>query len=274
MSALLELHKVRKSIEDAQQQARQLFSDVSAVLEAGQSVALVGASGQGKSTLLRCVSWLDKADEGEVRLEGVRQEATDPCNWRMKVCYVAQQSIMLPGTVEQNLKTVSMLHKTSYDQALVQRLMSSLGLEHLELSKQAEDLSGGEKQRISLIRSLLLRPKVLLLDEITASLDTNSKLLVEELLREWCKREGIAQIWISHDLEQIRRVSNRVWFMCDGTLLEQCDAETFCTEPATREAREFVGVTSSSSSLRTASSASMSSSPSPSSSSSLAEVKG
>lgn len=93
----------------------------------------------------------------------------------MKIAYVAQQAVMLPGTIEDNLKIASTLHKSRFDEGLAREFMKDVGLEHLDWAKQARDLSGGEKQRVALIGSLLLHPVILLLDEITASLDQQSK---------------------------------------------------------------------------------------------------
>ncbi|MOA37332.1 L-cystine import ATP-binding protein TcyN [compost metagenome] len=119
-------------------------------------------------------------------------------------------------------------------------LLERLGLEYLDLTKNAADLSGGEKQRISLIRSLLLHPEVLLLDEVTASLDRGSKQRVEELLLEWHVQEGTTMIWVTHDLEQAKHISRTIWFMGEGTLLESCPTDVFFTHPSTETARCFI----------------------------------
>lgn len=157
----------------------------------------------------------------------------------MKIGFVAQQAVMLPGSVEDNLRTVSKLHDRPYDLKLVQRLLEQLGLEQLDLSKKAADCSGGEKQRISLIRSLLLRPNVLLLDEITASLDIDSTQRVEDLLEQWHKEEGTSTIWVTHDLKQASRISTTTWFMGKGKL-EQHWSESFFAESAEALAKRFI----------------------------------
>ena len=92
-------------------------------------IALLGVSGQGKSTLLRILASLTRADEGDIAMQGASQRQMDPREWRMKVCYVAQQPVMLGGSIEHNLKTVSLLHRTPYDKKLAERLMGELGLD-------------------------------------------------------------------------------------------------------------------------------------------------
>ncbi|MET3546972.1 ABC-type iron transport system FetAB ATPase subunit [Paenibacillus favisporus] len=88
------------------------------------------------------------------------------------------------------------------------------------MSKEAFTLSGGEKQRVALVRSLLLRPKLLLLDEITSSLDDVSKYAVERLITDINRQEGTGYVWISHDRDQAARIGDRVWSLSNGTLSE------------------------------------------------------
>jgi putative ABC transport system ATP-binding protein len=144
----------------------------------------------------------------------------NPQAWRMNVCYVSQTPVMLEGSIEDNLRTVSRLHHTAYDPAYAALLMSSVGLGDMGLSKEASSLSGGEKQRVALVRSLLLRPKLLLLDEITSSLDDVSKYAVERLLTDINRQEGTGYVWISHDRDQAARIGERVWSLSNGNLSE------------------------------------------------------
>ncbi|MNJ40099.1 ABC transporter ATP-binding protein [Paenibacillus bouchesdurhonensis] len=235
---LLEFEQLKKSHANSSETL--LFNKVSAALACHDRIALLGTSGQGKSTLLRILSLLDIADEGDIRLEGVSSKQFDPIEWRMKICYVAQQAVMLPGSVEDNLRTVHQLHHIPYDVQLVNKLLSQAGLEAIDLNKNAADLSGGEKQRIALIRSLLLRPKILLLDEITASLDQSNANRVENMLQEWHRKEGTSIIWVTHQLEQAARISDYVWFMDNHTLLERTSTDQFFEQPETELARRYL----------------------------------
>jgi len=203
-------------------------------------IALLGPSGQGKSTLLRILALLEKPDEGELSFQGRLSDQWSPREWRMHVCYVAQQPIMLPGTVEDNLKTASRLHSRTFERDLALRLMAEMGLSDMDWNKQAADLSGGEKQRVALVRSMLLRSPVLLLDEVTSSLDVRSKYAVGQTLQNWHRDEGCTLIWVTHDVEEARSLSRRIWFMEDGKLLEDCAARDFFTSPSTDLARSFL----------------------------------
>ncbi|WP_152404265.1 ABC transporter ATP-binding protein [Paenibacillus cellulositrophicus] len=199
---------------------RIIFSQISGTVPAGEKIVFVGPSGQGKSTLLRILGLLDEVDSGEMLLLGKPLHEWNPQDWRMNVCYVSQTPVMLEGSIEDNLRTVSRLHHTEYDPAYAAHLMSNVGLGDMGLSKEASTLSGGEKQRVALVRSLLLRPKLLLLDEITSSLDDVSKYAVERLITDINRQEGTGYVWISHDRDQAARIGDRVWSLSNGTLSE------------------------------------------------------
>jgi putative ABC transport system ATP-binding protein len=197
-----------------------LFSGVTGEVFPGDRIAIMGVSGQGKSTLLLILARLAAADEGELFLHGVPASQIPGRQWRMKAGYVSQQAVMLPGSVEDNLRTASRLHRSVFDSTAAKTMMASLGLEHLVWHKPAQELSGGEKQRLALVRSLLLPYDVLLLDEVTASLDQSSKHAVEVLLDEWQKTTKAALIWVTHDQSQASRVGRRTWMMDNHRLTE------------------------------------------------------
>lgn len=238
MAPLLRMNNITKCKQDASDDW--LFRDVTAEINCGDRIALLGASGTGKSTLLRILAVLDSMDEGVIELHGKLSKNVKSNDWRKKVCYVAQSPVMLPGSVEQNLRTVSYLHELPFDESLAKRCMAAVELGHLDWSKSAAELSGGEKQRTALVRSLLLRPDLMLLDETTSSLDPSSKGAVEQLLNEWALQQGTAMAWITHDLEQARNISDQIWFMGEGALLEKSGTETFFIEPATEQGKRFI----------------------------------
>ncbi|WP_313893057.1 ATP-binding cassette domain-containing protein [Psychrobacillus sp.] len=242
MTSLLAIKNVTKNYWDTKEETKRphLFSDITAALQKSERVTLLGTSGQGKSTLLRILALLESADSGEIHFNGTSYTKMDARTWRMKICYVAQQSVMLPGTIEDNLKMISKLHSSIFEEDFARKLMNQVGLEHLDWAKQATDLSGGEKQRVALVRSLLLRPAILLLDEITASLDQKSKEHVEQLLMHMSKEDGVSFIWVTHDIEQARKVSERVWLMDDGKIVRDLETEEFFNEQSVRTSKVTV----------------------------------
>ncbi|WP_053588365.1 ABC transporter ATP-binding protein [Bacillus sp. FJAT-22090] len=229
MTALLEIKNITKNYWDMKEAKCRLhlFENITVVLQKAERIALLGKSGEGKSTLLRTLALFETLDKGEIYFKGDSAKELDTRQWRMNIAYVAQQSIMLLGTIEDNLKTVSKLHNIPFDEGLAKKYMKDIGLEHLMWNKKAKDLSGGEKQRVALVRTLLLNPPVLLLDEITASLDQQSKEYVELLLEHIHKEKGTSFIWITHDLEQAKKISDRVWYMENGRLAIDSRTEDF-----------------------------------------------
>jgi putative ABC transport system ATP-binding protein len=238
MAPLLTLENVGK--KHPNDNAKMLFAHMNTEIIEPASIALLGVSGQGKSTLLRVLAMLDQQDEGSIALKGINSTQWKSVEWRAQVCYVSQQAVMLPGSIEDNLRTVSLLHKREFDQALAKKLISRLELEPLGLAKTAADLSGGEKQRLALARAMMLRSDMLLLDEVTASLDLRAKQAVEHLLQEWQREEGVTLIWVTHDLAQARQQSNRVWFLANGALQEDAATASFFDRPSTSWGRDFL----------------------------------
>ncbi|MBH5317321.1 ATP-binding cassette domain-containing protein [Paenibacillus sp. GSMTC-2017] len=241
MAAILDIAQLaKKSWKKDNKQSPYLFDEVTAVIKQPEFISVIGSSGQGKSTLLRTLAMLETPDKGDMLFKGTSYRMKDARAWRKQICYVPQQAVMLNGSVEDNLRTASRLHGNTYDDQLASHLLAEAMLDGLDRNKKASELSGGEKQRVALIRSLLLRPSILLLDEITASLDSISGRAVEQLLQRWHVSEGVTIIWVTHDLEQVRRTSSRTWFMSEGTLLEDRGTLDFFRQPATESGNHFL----------------------------------
>jgi putative ABC transport system ATP-binding protein len=170
-------------------------------LHDGECVALQGPSGVGKTLLLRSIADLDP-NEGTVELDGTPREAMPAPDWRRRVTYLAAEPGWWSDTVQE--------HFTGWDDALP--LVTRLGLPPNCGSWPIQRLSSGERQRLGLVRALILRSRVLLLDEPTSALDSTSAAAVESLIAEQVLN-GTSVVWSTHDNAQARRVGSRVFLM-------------------------------------------------------------
>lgn len=193
--------------------ARTLWQDVAFVLKAGSSLAVTGASGSGKTLLLRTLAGLRPTDHGAIRCKGKPLDDWWMPEYRAHIVYLAQRAALPDGSVRAALAAPFALHvhhRQQFDAAFALRCLDALGLPPAFLDQAADDLSGGELQIAALIRALLVEPSVLLLDEPTAALDPERTRRVEALLDTWLR--GAPQracIWVSHDAAQVNRVSQR-----------------------------------------------------------------
>lgn len=176
--------------------------------------AIVGPSGAGKSSLLRLCNRLEVADGGTVRFHGDDVQTLDPIALRRRVGMVFQTPTPFAGTVRDNLDVA----RRDLDDGVVADVLGRVGLDPELLDRSATELSGGEAQRMCLARTLVTDPEVLLMDEPTSSLDPAATLALEGLARTLAA-EGVVSVWVTHDLEQMRRVADRVLVVLGGTLV-------------------------------------------------------
>ena len=192
---------------------RWLWRDLGLELTPGETLAITGGSGSGKTLLLRALAGLDPLDAGDVTLDGRPLDAWPMPDYRAQVRYLPQKPVTIEGTVEDGLRFAFGLrvHRGSaFSRQRALDLLGRVGRDERFLGARAASLSGGEAQLLALVRALLLPPRVLLLDEPTASLDDATARAVELLVSDWLAGgEGRAAIWTSHRDEQLSRVSRR-----------------------------------------------------------------
>jgi putative ABC transport system ATP-binding protein len=195
-------------------------------VELGEVMSLVGPSGSGKSTLLRTLNRLIELDSGTIEFKGRSLMEIDPVNLRRKAVLVPQESVMLPGTVMDNVNYGPNLAgiKRSCD---VKGCLRDAGLPERFAEKDASKLSGGEKKRVSLARALALKPEVLLLDEPTVGVDPKKVERMEKTILDSASSRSLTVIWVTHDVPQAMRVSHRIANLKGGRVKEIRNADEF-----------------------------------------------
>lgn len=216
----MRVDEVWKSYDEG---AIQVLNGVSFIVDAGESIALCGPSGCGKSTLLHLLGGLDEPDSGEVTVNGLKPASRrDSLRvLRHEVGFVFQLHNLIPDlTLEENCLIPAVAAGTRRDEARarLEQLTTRTGLGH-RLQQRIQKLSGGERQRTALCRALMNRPRILLADEPTGSLDERTSAQIFELLLELVATEGITLIMATHD-RQIAGRCDRLIEMRDGRICE------------------------------------------------------
>ena len=201
---------------------REILHEVSLSVAPAAVTVLAGPSGAGKSTLLRLGNRLDIPSAGSVRFRGEDSAAIDPRELRRRFGMVFQKPVPFAGSVRENLKVGAPL---AGDEELA-RTLERVGLEASVLDRVADDLSGGEAQRMCIARTLLTQPEVILMDEPTSALDHENRLGIEHLAKELAQ-EGIGILWVSHDLSQVRRIADHAVVLIDGRNASAAETAAF-----------------------------------------------
>jgi putative ABC transport system ATP-binding protein len=213
------------SVSYATPSGGQVLTGLDMALHPGELAWIKGPSGGGKSTLLRLLTRLISPSAGSIALSGQPIEAIPPTRLRREIALVAQTPVMATGTVEHNLTLSYSLRAAAGAEPpraeALSHWLERLSLTGVKLSDQAQTLSVGQKQRIALARSLLMEPKVLLLDEPVSALDHDSRLVIERMAGEYREREGRAVIMVSHIEPNPDAGPVRVYSLENGKLQEQ-----------------------------------------------------
>lgn len=207
-SLLLQLKNVSYQIG-----ATKILNDISFNLRPGEFKLITGPSGCGKSTLLKIVASLLSPTGGEIIFDGQNIAALTPEDYRQQVSYCAQTPALFGDTVYDNLIFPWQIrHQQPEPEAFLADLVR-FQLPETILAKNINELSGGEKQRISLIRNLQFLPKVLLLDEITSALDESNKRNVNEIIHRYVRDKQVGVLWVTHDKDEINHADEIITLM-------------------------------------------------------------
>lgn len=201
---MLQLQKV-SYIKDG----KTIQKDITIDIHSGDFISVVGPSGSGKSTLLKLCCHLISPTSGQILYKNKSIDDYSPTELRKQISYCFQTPYLFGDKVMDNIRFPFSIRNLKVDQKRVDELFSLFNLDLDFLNQDVKNLSGGEKQRIALIRTLLFKPEILLLDEVTSALDMDNTQIVENVITE-LNSEGITILWITHNLEQSRRYSNKI----------------------------------------------------------------
>lgn len=254
--AILEVEHIRKSFERTE-----VLKDINFSLEKGQVVSIIGSSGSGKTTLLRCLNFLEKPDEGIIRVNGetlfdasdrATQQESQIRRKRLHFGLVFQSFNLFPQyTAIQNVMLAREL--LAKEQSEYKNRKKEI---HSEIKSQAEDLlkqmglsdrmnnyphqlSGGQCQRVAIARALALKPDILCFDEPTSALDPELTGEVLKVIRELADQKT-TMIIVTHEMAFARDVANQVIFMDDGKILEQGDPRQVFETPREERTKQFL----------------------------------
>jgi len=221
-----------------------VLKNISTTINKGEIISIIGPSGSGKSTFLRCINKLEEPTEGHIYIDGMdlMDKKTDINKIRERVGMVFQHFNLFPNmTVLENL-TLSpiMVKKESKEEAEKYALYL---LEKVGLSDKAKSyptqLSGGQKQRIAIARALAMKPEVILFDEPTSALDPEMIKEVLDVMRDLAK-EGMTMLIVTHEMGFARNVGNRILFMDNGEIIEDCSPKDFFENPTNDRIKDFL----------------------------------
>ncbi|MEM0947357.1 MAG: amino acid ABC transporter ATP-binding protein [Pseudomonadota bacterium] len=247
MSEILRIENLNKSFGDLE-----VLKGIDLTVEPGETVVLLGSSGSGKSTMLRCVNFMETPTSGKISLKGeligserggqMQYKEAELCALRSRIGMVFQHFNLFPHmTVLENVmegQVIVLGRSKSEAEAKAIAQLERVGLAE-KASEYPARLSGGQKQRVAIARALAMDPEVMLFDEVTSALDPE---LVGEVLKTMRQLadEGMTMLCVTHELGFAYHVANRVLFLNEGTILEQGEPQTVLKAPKTARMREFL----------------------------------
>lgn len=229
----LHFHGVDYAIDDIQ-----ILKNITGSFPKGQITTLVGPSGAGKTTLLKLCNGLITPTSGEIYIHDKQITTYEPVELRRHVGIALQSAPMIKGTVFQNLAFPLELQGKQLSEQDAIATLEDVGLEKQYLFRKAEDLSGGQRQKVSIARTLMNHSEILLLDEITSALDKTSLYEIEELIVKINEKYGTTIIWITHNLEQAISIGNYTWVMMDGEVIETGESDLL-KSPKNNRVKQF-----------------------------------
>ncbi|SEQ65697.1 phosphate ABC transporter ATP-binding protein, PhoT family [Virgibacillus subterraneus] len=216
-----------------------ILKNITGSIPKGKITTLVGPSGSGKTTLFKLCNGLQSPDSGDIYINDKPINSYDPVKLRRNVGIALQNAAMISGSVMKNLSLPLDLQEEKLSEERAKELLHLVGMNKDSLQRNTKDLSGGQRQKISIARTLVNKPKILLLDEITSSLDSVSRQDIEELITKINHTYDTTIFWITHNLQQAMTIGDYTWAMMDGEIIETGESN-FLKDPKEERMKDFV----------------------------------
>ena len=221
-----------------------VLKNINLVVNKKDRIAIIGSSGCGKSTLLRCINQIETPSDGKVLFEGIplNDKETDINKIRIKMGMVFQQFNLFPHlkVIDNIILAPVKLGILKKDEAIkkAKELLNKIGLSE-KINNYPKELSGGQMQRVAIIRALMLDPELMMFDEPTSALDPKMKLEVLDLMKDLGKT-GLTMIVVTHEMQFVKDFANRVIFMENGEIIEEGCPKDIFNNPKSKELKEFL----------------------------------
>ena len=215
---------------------KEVLRDVNLRIEQGEFMVLVGPSGSGKTTMLKMINRLLEPTGGDIYIDGKRIKDYDERELRLSTGYVLQAIALFPNlTVAENIALIPEMKGWSKEQiaSKTEELLDKVGLPAVDYAyRLPSELSGGEQQRIGIVRAIIAEPRILLMDEPFSALDAISRKQLQALTKDLHKEFGMTTIFVTHDTDEALKLCDRVAVLQEGEIVQVANAETILAQPA------------------------------------------
>lgn len=240
MNTMIEFQKVAKSFGKVQ-----VIPQLDLKIQKGELFVLVGTSGSGKTTSLKMINRLEEPTAGDILIDGKKAKDYPLQQLRWSMGYVLQQIALFPTmTVAQNIAVIPEMKKTARNeiQQLVDELLAKVELEPAKYrDRMPSELSGGEQQRIGILRAIASKPEIVLMDEPFGALDPLSRTTLQDLILDLHEELHNTIIFVTHDMDEAIKLGDRIGIMSKGHLLQLGTPEEIAQNPANEFVRDFFG---------------------------------
>lgn len=213
-----------------------ILKDVNLHIEDGEFMVLVGPSGSGKTTMIKMINRLLEPTDGNIYMDEKRIKDYDERELRLSTGYVLQAIALFPNlTVAENIALIPEMKGWTKEQiaSKTDELLDKVGLPAAEYAKRKpSELSGGEQQRIGIVRAIIGKPKILLMDEPFSALDAISRKQLQSLIKDLHKEFGMTTIFVTHDTDEALKLGDRIAVLQEGEIVQVADSETILAQPS------------------------------------------